>query len=435
MNLEQMRNRVAAILALLTDLNAKADLTDEDVKSVDELNTEFEDLSAKISAREKIEKATAAAAAAIPRKTTTPAASTASVTDVADRILQDPKRGFKNYGGFLIEAHKAGKNPHHTPMKAAGLSERFAEDGGFLVPEDFRQEMQTKITGDESLLSRCSQFLTAKNTLTMPVNETAPWDSSAGIQAYWEGEDTAHTASKGKFGELSMKLHKLSALVPVTEELLEDAPLIESWITNNAPQAMLQKVNTAIISGGGVGMPLGFLNSGFKVKVSKVSMQTADTIRFENVNDMIGRMVPGSLGNAVWLVNPLALPQLRTMVILTGSATSTPVFLPATGVSSAPYGTLYGIPFLPMMGGVKALGDEGDICLVDLKYYFAALKAAANGNNLGVKAAVSTHLYFDTDKVAFKFTMRMAGQVPYKSAITNQAGDFTGSGIITLEDR
>ena len=87
---------------------------------------------------------------------------------------------------------------------------------------------------------------------------------------------------------------------------------------------------------------------------------------------------------------------------------------------------------MPMMGGLKQVGDEGDICLVDLSYIQTAMKVAGG---MGIRADVSTHVYFDTDEVAFKFIMRMAGNCPFKTPVTNEAGDFVASGFITLEDR
>lgn len=428
MNMEQMRARLAAIVASLGALQAKSELSDEEVTQVEEMNTEFEGLTRKIEAREKLDAMTAKAGTST--RQTAPAAIPAQVAVGAERVTLDPKRGFKSAGEFYL----AVKAKNEKMLNAAGLMEKFGEDGGFLIPEDFRQDLQKKVMGDESLLPRCTQFQTASNNLTLPTTEVAPWDSAAGFQAYWEAEASQFTASKTKFGQLSMRLNKLTALVKVTDELLEDAPLMESYIRANAPDAMLHKVNSAIIGGLGAGMPEGFLKSNFKKMVPKETGQAADSVVFENINKMLAALVPSSMGRAIWLINPAILPLLRLMTFGTGGANPVPVYLPSTGVSGTPYGTLYGLPILPQMGGVKAVGDEGDISLVDLKYYYAAVKAGAGGG-LGVKTDISTHVYFDTNESAFRFIMRMAGQVPFKAPITNEAGDYVCSGIVTLADR
>ena len=82
-----------------------------------------------------------------------------------------------------------------------------------------------------------------------------------------------------------------------------------------------------------------------------------------------------------------------------------------------------------MMGGVKALGDEGDISLVDLSHYISLVKTN------GIRSDISQHIYFDKGMSCFRFTMRMAGHIPYKSPVTTENGSFQMSGIVTLEAR
>lgn len=426
MNPEQMKARLAEILAKLEEYKTLAQYSDEDVETVNKLSDEFDGLKKQIETVEKIEsmknKATVSTRVVAPQ-----AAVNAEVG--TNRQTLDPKGGFQTAGEFFKAVSNAASGRVDKRLTIqAGMQEKIGEEGGFLIPSDYRTEIQKKVTGDESLLSKTRQFQTTSNTLVLPTNEVAPWDGT-GVQAYWEGEAGLFTESKTKFGEMSMRLHKLTALVRVTEELMEDAPALESWIKGEAPTAMLHKVNTAIISGSGAGMPLGILNSGFKYQVAKESGQVADTIRFENVNNMAGRIIPTSFAKAVWIVNPAVLPLLPLMKFDFAAASPVPVYIPATGVSGAPYGTLYGRPILPMMGGTKALGDEGDIMLVDLSYYYSAVKTA------GVKADVSTHVYFLTQESAFRFSMRIAGQCPFKAPITTENGNFQMSGFVTLEPR
>ena len=424
MNLEQLRAKLAAVLAKLEQFNASSELSDEEIKEVEALHGEFEATKKQIEAGEKLQ-AMKSDASASARKTS--AAISAEVGQ--DRRVLDPKLGFQTSGEFFKAVYKAANG--HVDKRLtiqAGHAEKVGEDGGFLIPGDFRQEIQKKVVGDESLLPKTRQFQTSSNHLVLPTNEVAPWDGT-GIQAYWEGEGGAFTESKGKFGEASLRLHKLTALVRVTEELLEDAPALESWVRGEAPAAMLHKVNSAIISGTGAGQPLGLLSSGFKYKVAKESGQAADTVMFENVNKMLGRILPQSFSKAVWICNPAVLPQLRLMKFDSAATSPVPVYMPANGLAEAPYGTLFGRPILPMMGGVKALGDEGDLMLVDLSYYYSAVKTT------GVKQDISTHVYFSTQETAFRFSMRIAGQCPFKSPVTTENGNFQMSAFVTLEDR
>lgn len=428
MNLEQMKARLAAIVAQLGELQSIENMSDADVEQLNGLSAEFEGLKGRIEAREKADAIVAQASASAGRKTT-PAVEPR--VQVITNAREEGTHGFKSAGEFFkaVVTASGGQVDQRLLRNATGnAQEKYGEDGGFLIPADFRTEIQKKVTGDESLLSRCRTFKTSSNQLVLPVNEVAPWDGT-GVQAYWEGEGATHTGTKTKFGILNMRLNKITALVNVTEELLEDAPALESYIRMEAPDAILHKINAAIISGDGVGKPQGFLNSLFKYKVAKESGQAADTVLFENIAKMESRMLPGSLAKAVWLINPAVKEKLRLMKFDSAAASPVPVYLPGNSLAGAPHDTLSGRPLIPMMGGVKALGDEGDISFVDLSYYIAAYKTT------GIKQDVSTHIYFDRDLTCFKFQMRVAGQCPYKAPVTTENGAYSMSGIVTLEDR
>lgn len=425
MNLEQMRARVGEILASLEQLSAIENFTNEDAETVNALHSEYESLKKSIEAKEKLESIQAAANTSARKTVAQPVA---RVEVGVDRRTLDPKAGFANAGEFYKAVKDAAFGTVDNKLKIANAAfEKYGEDGGFLVPSDFRSEIQKKVMGDESLLSRTRQFPISANSLSMPINETSPWEG--GVQAFWEGEGQSHTESKPKFGMLDLKTKKITALVKVTDELLEDATALEAFIKAEAPEAILHKVNVAIISGDGVGKPMGFLNSAFKYKVAKEAGQAADTIVFENVVNMYSHLLPRSLNKAVWLVNPAVMPKLRLMKFDAAAASPVPAYMPPSGLAGAPYGTLMGLPILPMIGGVKALGDEGDISLVDLSYYYTAFKTQ------GVKQDVSLHAYWDKDMVGYKFQMRLDGKCPFTSPVSTENGSFQMSGIITLEDR
>lgn len=425
--IEQMKARLAAIVAKLAEYE-NGELDAAGIDAVNALSAEFDGVKAQIEATEKLE--AMKAQASVSTRKVEPVQAKIEVGQ--NRQTQDPTGGFKSAGEFYRAVAKAatGTVDKRLTLQNAGMQEKIGEEGGFLIPADHRTAIEKKVTGDESLLSKTRQFVTTSNQLVLPTHELAPWDTTAGVQAYWEGEASEYTASKTKFGEASLRLHKLTAMVRVTEELLEDAPALDSWIKGEAPQAMLHKVNSAIIAGSGAGQPLGILNSGFKYKVAKeAGPQAADTVLFANVNKMLGRLLPMSIGKAIWICNPAVLPQLRAMKFDDAASSPVPVYMPGNNVAGAPYGTLYGIPLMPMMGGVKALGDEGDLILADLSYYISAVKAA------GVKSDVSTHVYFNTQEAAFRFSMRIAGHCPFKAPVTTENGAFDMSAFVTLEAR
>jgi HK97 family phage major capsid protein len=286
------------------------------------------------------------------------------------------------------------------------------------------QDVTKKLQADNSLLSRTRQFTVSGNSLSLPTDETAPW--AGGIQAYWTAEGAPITDSKHKFGQANWKLNKLAALVKVTDELLEDTVALESYIRAMAPEAIMHKVNSAILTGNGVGKPQGILGSGFKIKVSKEPGQAADTVVARNIIKMFSRLIPSARSRAVWYINAQVEEQLRTMK---DDDNSFIYLAPGSQMNQSPYGLLLGLPVVSMIGSLPQLGDEGDIVLADLSYYYSIVKGG------GMKQAVSQHLYFDRDMQAYKFTMRIDGGCPFKTPVKTEFGNYEMSAFITLEDR
>jgi HK97 family phage major capsid protein len=274
------------------------------------------------------------------------------------------------------------------------------------------------------------ELTSSRNSLEVPINETAPWDVE-GVNAYWEGESDVHTASKSKFKMHQFRLHKLTAYVPVSEELLDDAPALESFLQTEASDAILHKINSAILTGTGAGMPNGILNSGFKVVVNKESGQTSTELLFENIIKMYSHCLPKARAKAVWIYNPALEEKLRLMKFDNGAASPVPVFLPPGGLSESPYATIMGRPAIPMLGATKGLGSEGDIQFVDLSFYYSVMKSGAGA----IQQFMSTHVLFDRDQVAFKFRIRMAGNCPFIAPVNPENGVYPMSGLITLQDR
>jgi HK97 family phage major capsid protein len=417
MNLEQMKARLAEIISKLGEFQAIENFSAEDVNEINELNAEFEGLKTNIEAKEKVASMTA--------QSTTSARKTTPDTRIEVKATQTEKNGgFKNFGEFL-GAVKSASNGSIDKRFQNTMFERNGEDGGFLVPEEMMSEVTKKCQSDESLLAKTRQLVVSGNALSLPVDESQPWNG--GVNAYWVAEGAAITASgSGKIGLANWKLHKLAALVKVTDELLEDATALESYMKAMAPEAIMHKINGAILSGDGVGKPIGILNSGFKYKVLKESGQSADTIVAKNVLKMYSRMIPGSRAKAAWYINAGCEEQLRLMKDDVGNFI---YVAPGSQLNQTPYGMLLGLPVIPLIGSMPALGDEGDIILADLSYYYTIQKAG------GMKQAVSSHLYFDRDISAYKFTLRIDGACPFKTPVVTEFGSHSMSGIITLEAR
>jgi len=337
--------------------------------------------------------------------------------------------GFRSFGDFAQAVRNAslqGAQPDQRLLRNATLStfsqEGVGADGGFAVPPDFRAAFMSRVFSEDSLVQRCDLQVSTSNNFTVLADETTAWGTS-GIKAYWTKEAAAATQSKPNLKEMSVKLDKLTALVPVTEEMLEDAAQIDGYLRSKAPEAIDWELSFGLTWGEGAGEPLGFMRSDCLVTQAAEAAQTADTINAANCTKMLSRLPTRSRQNAVWLIHPDAEPQLPLMTI-----GQQPVYMPPGGLSDAPYGRLLGRPVIPHQV-CSTVGDLGDIMLVDLTQYLAVRKAA------GVNVQTSMHLWFDQGVTAFKFALRIGGQPWWSAAQSPRSGSTTISPFVTLAAR
>lgn len=399
------------LLAAISDGSA----TEEQIARSEAVAAELETIDGKLEAQEAAEAKLLAAAKRAPAK-------------VHNNKEDEPWGGF---GEFL---YAVAHDPHGTrdarlvKLAATGHSEGIGSDGGFLVEKQFMSEIIQAVWSGGSIVSRCRTIPIGPNSngVKIPgVDETSRVNGSrnGGLQAYWEAEGATLTASKAKFRRVEMELRKLTALTYVTDELLSDATALGAWVSSALPAELTFKLEDAIINGAGAGTPLGVMNSGALVTVSKESNQTADTVNEKNVLKMFARLPVSSRGSAAWFINQDVEPQLPQMVI-----GQQPVYLPPGGLTAAqPFGTLLGRPVIPVEF-CATVGDLGDIILADMSQYYLARKG-------GIRADTSIHVKFTTDEQAFRFIMRVDGQPAWSSAITPFKGSNTLSPFVTLEAR
>ncbi len=371
-----------------------------------------------------------------------PAPRRPSIVPVANPAFEKTG-GFRNLGDMAFHVRRAAleggvTDPRLERLASASTygSEASGSDGGFAVPTEFRTAIMQTVLAEDSLASLCDQVTTSGNSFTCPVDETSPWQTSGGILANWEGEAQAGTQSKPNLQDRNVKVNKLKCLVPMTDELLEDAAGMDSYLRRKAPEKIAFKLNLALIQGTGSGQPLGLLNSSALVTVSKNSPQTADTITGKNILDMYSRMYAPSRSKAVWVINQDIEPMLYKLSIPgtdnEGNAATgfgSLVYMPANGLSSSPFGTLMGRPVVPSQA-CETLGDKGDIFFADFSQYLLLLKSGVNP-----RVETSMHLWFDQDLTAFKFVLRIGGQPWWSTTLAARDGSNTYSPFITLEAR
>lgn len=351
------------------------------------------------------------------------------ITGGAPRSDLDPRGGFRHAGEFFAAVFSAGR-PNGTRDERLRIgaapttygNEAAGADGGFLVPVEFSNRIREVSNGQESLLPLTDNVPVSGNGMTFPADETTPHGTN-GIRAYWEGEGQQATQTKPVIGERSLKLRKLFALVPVTDELSADTVALGAYLTKKTGESIRFKTNNSFFVGTGAGQPLGIANAAALVTQAKESGQAADTIVAGNIAKMYARNLNPT--RAHWHIHPDAFNQLITMTI-----GNQPIWTrPDSGMKDAPGGLLLGRPVL-FDESCQTLGDLGDIYFVDWKGYQTLTKQGQD-----IETAESMHLWFDYGINAFRAIFRVDGMPWLSAAVSPKNGSSTRSHFVTLAAR
>lgn len=342
---------------------------------------------------------------------------------------------FSSLGEQLTAVMRAGVPGGQIDPKlynaATGLNETVPSEGGFLVQQDFSEELLRGVYATGLLAPRCNRIpiSAGSNGIKLPaIDESSRVDGSrwGGVQSYWADEAEEMTKSKPKFRTMELNLHKLIGLCYTSDELLQDSRALEAVIKQAFVDEIGFKLDDAIYRGTGVGQPLGLLNSGCLVTVAKEVGQAADTVLLENIIKMYARVPARNRRNAVWLINQDIEPQLYTMSLAVGTGGG-PVYLPGGSVNEAPFATLFGRPVLPIEQAAT-LGDLGDIVLADLSSYILIDKG-------GIQSDMSIHVRFIFDESIFRFVYRCDGQPSWQNTLTPFKGSNALSPFVALAAR
>lgn len=361
-----------------------------------------------------------------------------------DPIDKDEKGGFGSISHFAAHVAKADRSGGRnvTPelakwlkkaASATSLVEGEDQYGGYLIPPEFRSNLMLAVTQMNEILPRCTGVPMKSTMIKIPYVNGFDESGSlvyGGIQWKWLDELATKTETRPKFGQITLELKKIAGLAYASDEILEDSPMsMENILRNGFRDGLNFALNNVFIRGSGAGQPLGVLNAPCLVTVAKETGQLAATIMFENIVNMYSRIHDTS--GAIWLANQNTLPQLAAMSLAVGTG-GAPVWLPAGGISGAPYDTLMGKPLI-WSKHCSTLGTTGDIILADWSQYLVGQKA---GQGADGKYDTSIHLKFDADQTCFRFVFRIDGQPWWPTYLTPpQATGSTLSPFVVLATR
>ena len=193
------------------------------------------------------------------------------------------------------------KTPHYDVLNALQIGTD--SEGGFLVPDEFENMLIDRLHDENIIRSLATIILSSSGDKKIPV-------VAGHGEAVWTDEEAAFTESDDSFGVITLGAHKLSSIIKVSEELLNDAAFdIERYISNEFVRRMAAAEENAFINGDGTGRPTGLINTAEIGKKATAS----NAITTDEIIDLYHSLRSPYRKKAVFIANDSTIKAIRQL--------------------------------------------------------------------------------------------------------------------------
>lgn len=316
------------------------------------------------------------------------------------------------------------KYPSSVRRKAA-LAEGSGVTGGYTVPVEFSSKIMEMIVEDTFFRKHAFVQPMDSATLLIPYLDVATAQSSGasatlgGMQAVWTAEAATRSEYEPAFRQLELKAHELSAYSVSSNVLIQDSAIgLEKFLMRLFAKVIGWTEEYAFLRGNGAGKPQGILNAAALISTTR---DTSAHIKYADIANMISRLLPSSLGRAIWAAHPYCLTDLLQL----RDASNRLVWVNAlAGAQDKVPGYLFGRPVY-LTEKLPALGTNGDILLFDPSLYVI-------GDRMTLEVAASEHVNFLKNQMTWRVVSRVDGQPWVASSITLADASSTVSPYVAV---
>lgn len=376
-----------------THENENGVLSAEDNETYSRMEKEIEDLTNAIDRQQRAE----AREAELNKPMNSP------ITERPAKQTEDVKTGrASNAYKEDFGAHLRGQRPLHNV-----LSEGVQADGGYLVPEEFERQIVMGL--DEANVVRgLAKVISTNAERKIPVAAT----HSA---AQWTAENGAYTESDPTFDQKTIDAFKLTDLVKVSIELLQDSMFdLESYIASEFARAFGIAEEEAFCVGNGTNRPTGIFtkNGG----TAGVTAAANNAITADELISLVYALKSPYRRNAKFLMNDATVSMIRKLKDNNGAYLWQPSIQAGEPDRLLGY-ELYTSPYVP-----TAAAGALTVAFGDFKNYWIADRSGRTVQRLN-------ELYSTNGQVGFVATERVDGKVilPEGIQLLQMKGTSAGS--------
>ncbi|MBU2249112.1 MAG: phage major capsid protein, partial [Gammaproteobacteria bacterium] len=279
--------------------------------------------------------------------------------------------------------------------KQTGQEEGDDTEGGYLVDHALLPVILAPNFAEGKLYADCTIFNLGKDNVNgarIPRSaETSRTNAGlkGGVNAYWKEEGETKLASIAKFDIIDLGLDKLAGVVYLTDEVKQDPVLLVSYMSFALKEAIMYKVDRAIVYGVPGEM------AGIALDPATGAVAISAPIAVGELKDIFDLYYGGAKGK--WYVSKGIWNEITDLY-------DDPT-IPLTFGDSGPM--LWGMPVV-----VSDVFDERDLMLGDLSQYLIIQKE--------ITSAISIHLKYLEDESVMRFVLRINGQGLWTGPITLQ---------------
>lgn len=267
-------------------------------------------------------------------------------------------------------------------------------EGGFLAPDEYVADILKKITEISPIRKLARIRNTSSKALEIPTRETI-------LTAYWPGEGQTASNSNSTYGENRIPVNRLTAVVPVTVEMLSDAAFnVESEVNMDMAEAFAQAEGAAFVNGSGVERPKGFL---YDANITTRNSGLANSYTADSVILLASDLKTGY--NPMYGLNRTELAFLRTLKDGSGQ------YLWVSGIAQGYPNTINGYPYVELPDMENRTTNTRPIVFAD---FFRGYTIA---DGVGITMIRDAFSLSNQGQVRFVGYKRVGGQVTLGEAI------------------
>lgn len=385
--LREKRNKAWEAAKAFVDTRRDKDglLTAEDAATYAQMEQKVKDYSSEIDRMERQE--------AIDREMNAPTSTPITAKPTTAKVDAKPGRAADSYKKNFWNQMR---NQTSAEIRNA-LSVGVDGEGGYLVPDTYEKHLVESLH-DEMVIRRLAHvFTTASGSHKIPV--VASHGSANWVEESGEIPETTET-----FGQQHIGAHKLTALIKVSEELLNDSAFdLEDYFRREFARRISNAEELAFVTGDGNGKPVGLFSDDEGAETG-ITAASATEITADEVINLYYSLRSPYRKKAVWLLNDSTVNAIRLLKDKNGQYLWQPALkegAPDTLLGRPVY-TSTAIPGIGAGQKVMAFGD--------LSYYWI-------GDREGISFRRLNELYATKGQVGFLATKRVDAKLVLPEAV------------------